>query len=368
MNNTILIVDDNPTDLKLSSALLSKNFNVIESSSGEEAISVLLSGDCAPQVIILDASMPGMNGYETCQIIKQNPDFAAVDIIFVSGHDSIEEKIKGYDAGASDFMVKPVQPIELIKKVNSALQHYTQFQNACTESKIAMETAMTAITDAGELSTVIHFMRESFQCTSVKSLAKLIVSSAAGFGLENSIILQTSHESIAETSGNRIPPLEYEVLSTLKNAKRIQQMGRRLILNFGTISQLIKNLPDDEEKCGRLRDHLALILEAATSRLKAITLMNEMKIVLDCTKVSISHYQENKTIQREANVQVMDDLMIELNDNLFQYGLTEEQENVLLKMVEKYNLKTLSLYEQGDSGDQELQAIANKIAQSVSGA
>lgn len=368
MMNTVLIIDDNPSDLKLMSELLKKDFNIIESASAEDAVAGLLSGSYVPQAILLDASMPGINGYEACKIIKQNPEFAAIDVIFVSGHSSIEKKIKGYDAGASDFVVKPVQPLELIRKVNSAVQHFVKVQNACTESKIAMETAMTAITDAGELATVVHFMRESFQCMSVKSLAKLIVSSAAGFGLENSIIIQTSHESIAETSGNRIPPLEYEVLSNLKNAERIQQVGHRLILNFGTVSQLIKNLPDDEEKCGRLRDHLALILEAATSRLKAITLMNEMKIVLDGTKVSISHYQEKKTIQREANVQVMDDLMIELNDNLFQYGLTEEQENVLLKMVEKYNLKTLSLYEQGDSGDQELQAIANKIAQSVSGA
>ena len=131
--------------------------------------------------------MPDTDGYETCRRLKDNLGAKNIDVIFVSSHDTLEEKLAGYDAGGSDYLIKPVQPNELLQKVKVAIKYKELRVEAEEQSSMAMETAMTALSSAGEQGFVINFMRISFAVDSIQGLADLIVDATANYMLDNSV-------------------------------------------------------------------------------------------------------------------------------------------------------------------------------------
>tara|TARA_R110001583_G_scaffold100887_1_gene247143 strand:- start:1810 stop:2184 length:375 start_codon:yes stop_codon:yes gene_type:complete len=116
----ILIVDDSSADIHVMLEWLKADFSIAVAKSGQQALAHCRES-VHPKVILLDVSMPEMSGYETCKHLKDNDDTANIDVIFVSANESIDEKLKGYDAGGSDSLNKPVQPLELISKVWTAV-------------------------------------------------------------------------------------------------------------------------------------------------------------------------------------------------------------------------------------------------------
>lgn len=362
----IIIVDDSPSDLELTAAILESNFKVIKAKSGPEAINYFLHSERIPKVVLMDASMPEMDGYTTCKEIKKLGQAHNTEIIFLSGHSSIAEKLRGYDAGASGYLTKPFQPLELIEKIKLAVTRFDQKESFEMQSKCAMETAMSAIMDAGEQATVIHFMRQCLVCPSVDDLMTLIIDSVSSFGLANTVELRTPWGKMHSSSNGSTSPLEMELLAALQSIGKITQRGKRLILNFGDISQLIKNMPEDNpDKCGRLRDHLALILEAANSRLQSLILAVNLKKLIIEAKDSIQEFNGNQSSQKQANISIMDEMYEEIQNEFFKHGLTEEQEQVLLIIVGKYSEKIFDSYEKSLKIDTELLLITSKLKQSL---
>ena len=87
--------------------------------SGEEAIETALQ--IKPSLILLDIMMPGIDGYETCRRLKNAEATRDIDVIFVSSHDTAEEKLAGYDAGGCDYLIKPVGLTRLVETISAAL-------------------------------------------------------------------------------------------------------------------------------------------------------------------------------------------------------------------------------------------------------
>lgn len=363
---TVLLVDDSSSDLELTKAILETNFNILKARSGKEALNIFSGLDEVPKVILMDASMPDMDGYTTCKEIKKLDIAQHTEIIFLSGNSSVSEKLRGYDSGASGYLTKPFQPLELIEKIKLAISRYNQKEEYELQSQSAMETAMSAIMDAGEQATVIHFMRECLITPTVEGLMTLINDSVASFGLTNTIEVRTPWGKVHNSSSTSVSPLEVELLSALRGIGKITQRGKRLILNFGDISQLIKNMPEEEpEKCGRLRDHLALILEAANSRFQSLFLVHDLKDLIIETNESIDSLNESQLNQKQNNVHIMDAMTCEIKSEFFNYGLTEEQEKILLEIVGKYSEKIFDSYESSLKIDTELLLITSTLKRSV---
>jgi len=113
----ILMVDDQPAKLLSYEVILAElGENLIKANSAKEALSVLLKTDIA--VVLMDVSMPDVDGFELADIIRQHPRFQKTAIIFISGvHLTDSDKIQGYRSGAVDYISVPVIPEVLIAKV-----------------------------------------------------------------------------------------------------------------------------------------------------------------------------------------------------------------------------------------------------------
>ncbi len=116
----ILVVDDIEENLKvLSGTLVEEGFYPLQAKNGERAIQI--AKKAKPDLILLDIKMPDMDGYETISILKSDPDTADIPVIFISALNQIEDKVKGFRAGAVDYVSKPFQKEEVIARVGTHL-------------------------------------------------------------------------------------------------------------------------------------------------------------------------------------------------------------------------------------------------------
>ena len=117
----ILVVDDVAMNVKLLADVLgAKGYATVTASSGAEALVKLETEK--PDLMLLDVMMPGMSGYEVCQAIRANPAHSMLPIVLVTALDPAQERAKGLEAGADDFLSKPVNQAELMARVKSLLR------------------------------------------------------------------------------------------------------------------------------------------------------------------------------------------------------------------------------------------------------
>lgn len=124
----ILVVDDEPDILEiLSYNLKREGYIVITASNGEEAIK--LAKTEKPDLIVLDVMMPGMDGMETCDKIRNIPELSNVIIAFLTARSEDYSQIAGFEAGADDYITKPVKPKLFISRVKALLRRISREEN-----------------------------------------------------------------------------------------------------------------------------------------------------------------------------------------------------------------------------------------------
>ena len=117
----ILVVDDTPLNVKLLADVLEvEGYAVETATSGEEGLAKVASFH--PDLVLLDVVMPGMSGYEVCQELRAQPDTEALPVVLVTALDPDTERVKGLEAGADEFLSKPVNRAELLARVRSLLR------------------------------------------------------------------------------------------------------------------------------------------------------------------------------------------------------------------------------------------------------
>ncbi len=121
MTARVLIVDDVPANLKLLDAkLTAEYFGVLKAASGPEAIEIATRE--LPDIILLDVMMPGMDGFEVCRRLKAAPATEHIPIVMVTALDQSKDRVQGLEAGADDFLTKPVNDLALFARVKSLVR------------------------------------------------------------------------------------------------------------------------------------------------------------------------------------------------------------------------------------------------------
>lgn len=120
MVEKILVIDDDLETLRLVGLMLQKQgYHVVTAASGEEGIQVALREQ--PDLILLDVMMPGLDGFEVTRRLRQNPETSSIPILIFTAKSQVEDKIEGYEAGADDYLTKPIHPAELIAHIKALL-------------------------------------------------------------------------------------------------------------------------------------------------------------------------------------------------------------------------------------------------------
>ena len=118
MTARVLIVDDVPANLRLLEArLAAEYFDVLTATNGHDALAVCERSEC--DLVLLDVMMPGLAGFEVCRQLKNSPATHHVPVVIVTALDQQSDRVKGLEAGADDFLSKPVSEVALIARVRS---------------------------------------------------------------------------------------------------------------------------------------------------------------------------------------------------------------------------------------------------------
>ncbi|MDI9348473.1 MAG: PleD family two-component system response regulator [Candidatus Symbiobacter sp.] len=121
MTGRILIVDDVPTNIKLLEAKLQREYyEIIAATSGDQALEMARSQ--SPDLILLDIMMPGMDGFDVCRQLKLDPACSNIPVVMITALTDLEDRVRGLNAGADDFISKPVNDVPLLSRVRSLIR------------------------------------------------------------------------------------------------------------------------------------------------------------------------------------------------------------------------------------------------------
>ena len=133
--NSVLLVDDEPVNIKILSDILKGDYDVTFATSGEESIGLALA--LKPDLILLDVMMPDMDGYEVCARLQGDPRTATIPVIFVTALGSTAQEIRGLETGALDYITKPING-DIVK---ASVRNHLKYKDVILASSVSDTSA-----------------------------------------------------------------------------------------------------------------------------------------------------------------------------------------------------------------------------------
>lgn len=356
-NHNILIVDDNPTNLSLIVDYLEDSgLNILVSQDGESSLK--RAKYAKPGIILLDVLMPGIDGYETCRRLKNEPETQDIPIIFMTALSSTEDKVKGFEVGAVDYVTKPIQPAEVLARIKLHLQLRFMTQTLSRQNQVLTAEVEQRKAVQNRLRTINSQLQKEAQerIAAQKALKKLNLELEARVAKRTTLLAKSNHKLQQEIIERRQAETKLKN-SLMEKEALLKEIYHRVKNNLLVVSSLL------EIQCSYIEDpEMIRILNNSQERIYSMALVHEqlyrsdnlqkieislyIKALLD--KISASHINSEKEINLIINTQEMNlnietinscGLIInELVTNALEHAFTEQQQgNIWLNLEYKAN-------------------------------
>lgn len=286
-------------------------------------------------------------------------------MIFLSSLDSLEDRLRAYEAGGDDFLIKPVAPEEVVQKVRTVLGLIGERKRMRAEHESVQKVAMSFLANLGEAGMALNYLRNAPSCMNTPSLAQMTLSTVSEYGLEAALQCRMPWGNETFNAQGPASPLEESVFAKTINLDRIFQFSSRMVVNYPHASLLVKNLPvDDEERSGRLRHYLAIVAEGCENNLCALISKSEVgrrNQQLAATAVAIETAIDTlRTQYRNQQVEmrvILHQLSEQLAKQILHFGLSDGQEAQLNAQLDSGFERALDLFQQGLEFDTQLGSL-----------
>nr|WP_314902035.1 response regulator [uncultured Deefgea sp.] len=362
----ILVVDDDAIIRLLVRKMLETDYQIVEAEDGEAGLKK--AQEIKPVAVIADVQMPKMNGFDLCKAICDDFEISDIPVMLMSAEENADELLKVYDVGGQGFITKPINHKVLLTRTAHMLQLSAERAQMKSQISYATTTAFTAMSSMSETGLLMETLKNFNGNNTAQGLAQLLIAALQQFQLDGVVQLKTDSGIVALNLQGEATGVELAVLQKMAMMDRIVRFRNRLSVNYPNVQLVVNNMPvDDEERCGRLRDHLAILIEAAESRLEAIKIkttliatQNQLAIMnsiqsLTSTLSEIDQQQRQGNVERAA---LFGDVMMQMESTLSAFGLSDRQEENLLGVVRNGWEKIAATY----TDEPELQ---NKLSQVV---
>lgn len=307
-----------------------------------------------PAVVLLDILLSGMNGYEICQLLREQYLPETTPVIFISGLMKNDDILQAYKCGADDYLVKPARLEELAVKLANYRAAAERCQIASEQMEIVRRMAFAAMATSSELGEILRFYEDSMQLPELPALAKRLLQTVGTFGVRASIMFWKDQELYC-SDDDREHPLEIEVMRLFRSDGRVHSWKNRTFFNYDHFTLLVRNMPvTDELRYGVLKDQLCLLLNGLDSRIsslltehysrqqrKAIAItastLHKMVMEMDQNNVSLSGKFE----------QIIMDMELRLNHDILMFNLLQSEEQVLIGHLHESITAATSVFQSG---------------------
>ena len=353
----ILIVDDAPQDIKLVMECLKDKYIINAATTGEKAIE--LAAKTLPDLVLMDVSMPVMNGYDTCKAILKE---RKTNIIFLSANDSTEEILRGYAAGAIDYIVKPFHPDILHSKIEFALQR-AEKKNIVPKSNHQTRDEIYRL--------LLEFNKKCLNISSPQDFANTIIAQCESVHLDCCVQIHSDTGIYEANSAGMVSRLEAEVLTRiLQEEGNVFAHEQGLFFTHENVALLVKNLPFDKATDEMQKALSALVENANTmllnlDKIHALSKGNQNQINSVSLKEKFHQVLEQFELQRnykKDGVKIVDEVLASMESSFVDMGLTFNQEQTLLSILNAGIDRSIKHYEQGTHLDDQLEALLKAIA------
>ncbi len=267
----IVVVDDTPANLLLVLRVMEEQYKVSCVMSGKECLDLM--AEQSVDLVLMDVVMPKMNGYECCRHIRDNyHDLPPV--IFLSSQTRLEDKIRGYAAGGTDYLTKPCDIKELLSKVKVNLEVGDKNKGRQLDYN---SYATLPMNQKQDLDPVQQFNHACLNCNNKDELANLMLKTLRIFNFNACLQIRSNHQIQNYSLMDNCAPLENSLMAGIAGYAKATVFGRLILCASNCISLLIKNMPsEDDLMYGRLKDLVNALLANASNR------MDRIKLNVDC--------------------------------------------------------------------------------------
>ena len=364
----VYVVDDDPVVLDIMHAILEPDCQVETFPSAEDCLMQLESEK--PDFFLLDVNLPGMDGYTLCRQIKDNPALRSIPVTFVSSNDTIEERVTGYDAGGEDFIVKPFEPEELLRKLLVAQNMITGQRSLAVQAEEAELLSSLVMANMDETGILLQFMSKLIAMESAQEIAQGVLDLLHRYRLGGVVQTRLGGETLTLSAAGTNLPLETSVIEHVRDQGRIFEFSRRSVHNFERVTLMINQLPlDDPDYCGRLRDHLSVAAQGVDSRLKALQAEESSRRAQEGIRTALENVGNTIMelhIAHRENAEASSALIVNLQETLlnsfYKLGLTDNQEKFLQNMVGDFMAQMVALLDRGIQTQDALSRLSNQLA------
>lgn len=307
----ILIVEDNYFESRLLESMLEKH-ELLLADSGEKALEMLHN---KPDLILLDISLPGIDGYETCQQIRAHVNGQNVPVIFISGFSELADRIKAFDVGGNDYLTKPFDIKELHSKINTILSWHSETSASKHQNAEISSMLRDLQTLSADVQSITRFIQASMFCRDFDTLLKLFNKTAIEIGATCVLRIQSETAGVLTFSTEGLATdLELEILANADNVERIHTFGNgRAIFNWNTVHLLTR-------KVGNLIDVLAIFMDSLEVAVKSI----------DTETRLIGQFDKIKHVSQKASDKIAHDfqtMTTQLFTTILAMGIVEDLED-----------------------------------------
>lgn len=346
-------------------ATLESNFIVSYSSSIEVVVSL-------PELDQFDILLVvASNGEETtseCKRLRDISDLDSASVVIYCPENVRVNSMDAFNSGVDDIIEASMSESELMARLQKEIFHRIANEQLKSRLRQANDMAFSAMSDTSDLGTNVQFLLHCHDCSNLDELAQLLFRSLTNYQIRCSLQIRSAFELKNIEENGLAKDLESRLLWELKGDGRYIDFGRRCIINFGGVSLLVKNMPEDEKRYSAVKDNVVSMIQGMDARVQSIdgAKMLEMeKEVMEGLGRKMQHVVEqvDDGYQRvmASCAELVETMSLRVEEAMMFLDLTEQQEDVFTSIMGDGVTNINTLFNEGVKIDENFRRLIARL-------
>lgn len=365
---TVMVVDDDELTQELICGILGDDYTLVRAASGNECMQMLEQGPT--DILLLDVNMPGIDGLEACRLIRKNPAHHNLSIIFVSASDAKDEIIAGYEAGADDYITKPLHSDSLLARVERNTRLHLKRKSMVSDEYVERDEIQRI---KSLIVPLVQFVELSQSANFHDAVIEKLFNFTQQLNLSCRVQARVHQQIQYFADDGMLRPIEANLLEQMHGQGQCCEFGKRLIINFSDVSLLVRNMPTENDG---LRENLILAItqavHIANAKINALNHKDDrqkqietLAQVLESATETVGFLHQQFCDHTRKSHEVHDSVTHEISKNLEALGLTDEQEDFLNQVIDRGMQQLVALSNESVIIENNINAFALELRESL---